>query len=267
MTGAALFMKGMIFDLDDTLAPEKEYVLSGFRAVASYLGKLAGCSESACFEKMKEFFEQGRRKNVFDALLEEFTIPETAVTVGELVELYRSHEPDVHYRLYDDVPGFLDFFTGRYRCALVTDGFTRQQQKKIEALGIGAAFSPVYINEDRRFFKPHPHAYEGIIAAWRIEPHEIAVVGDNPAKDFITPRKMGMLTVRVRRQGFYRRVIGQTEGRADFSVRDFRELADLIGMQHRVTAVKRRKRTSRINGRTSELRIQKERDILHPVRE
>lgn len=56
-------IRGVIFDLDDTLYSEKDYVRSGYRAVADYLG-----DENAA-EKLWEYFEQGIP--AIDAYLEE----------------------------------------------------------------------------------------------------------------------------------------------------------------------------------------------------
>ena len=55
-------IKGVIFDLDDTLYSEKEYVQSGYKAVSDYLG---GGYE----EKLQEFFVAG--KPAIDELLRE----------------------------------------------------------------------------------------------------------------------------------------------------------------------------------------------------
>ena len=48
-----LVIKGVIFDLDDTLYSEKEYVRSGYKKIAEFLGR-----EDAV-DKMWEYFEIG----------------------------------------------------------------------------------------------------------------------------------------------------------------------------------------------------------------
>lgn len=55
-------IKGIIFDLDDTLYSEKEYVRSGYKAVSDYLG-------SGHEERLWQFFEVG--KPAIDGLLKE----------------------------------------------------------------------------------------------------------------------------------------------------------------------------------------------------
>lgn len=47
-------IKGVIFDLDDTLYSEKQYVRSGYKKVGEYLGR----SDAA--EKLYKFFEEGK---------------------------------------------------------------------------------------------------------------------------------------------------------------------------------------------------------------
>jgi putative hydrolase of the HAD superfamily len=221
-------IQGIIFDLDDTLAPEADFALSGFRVVASYLADLTGLEEAAIFLRMKFHFEGGRKKEIFNAVMEEFTISLEKVPVKKLVELYRHHYPDSSYRLFPDALSCLPYFASHYRCALITDGSPPQQEQKISSLGIQHYFSSIQVNHEPEFFKPHPLSYQNTIRALALEPSMIMVVADNPAKDFITPNMMDMVTVRVRRKGIYSRKTGNKEARAAFSIKNLEELKELM---------------------------------------
>jgi len=61
-------IKVFIFDLDDTLYPEIQYVWSGFRAVSCMLADTKEL-QNRLFNEMQELFRSDRKK-VFDRLVE-----------------------------------------------------------------------------------------------------------------------------------------------------------------------------------------------------
>ncbi len=175
-------VKGVIFDLDDTLYSEKEYVRSGFRAVAQYLG---GRYE----DRLWEFFRNG--KQPFDELLK---------TMGRendldaVVAVYRSHKPDIH--LYDGVDGVLKELKYQgYKIGLITDGRPEGQKNKIEALGLEELMDDIIITDELggvQFRKPCDIGFRIIQNRWRISTNEIIYIGDNVFKDFQAPIQLGM---------------------------------------------------------------------------
>ena len=58
----------IVFDLDDTLHPEIQFVKSGFRAV-SYFLKNTGITSSDLFQQMWSKFCGGARRTVFNEVL------------------------------------------------------------------------------------------------------------------------------------------------------------------------------------------------------
>lgn len=93
-------MKVVVFDLDDTLYKEVDYVWSGYRAVAAKVAADYGVDGPTAYRWMADAF--GRGENPFDAL--EAGLGQT-LPVAELVELYRTHKPDLH--LGDDMEALL----------------------------------------------------------------------------------------------------------------------------------------------------------------
>ncbi|MCR4842239.1 MAG: ATP-grasp domain-containing protein, partial [Eubacterium sp.] len=78
-------LKGVIFDLDDTLYSEKEYVRSGYSAVGNYL------QNDGAVEKLWEYFVAGRP--AIDAYLEEIGRTEEK---ANCLRVYREHMPKVN---------------------------------------------------------------------------------------------------------------------------------------------------------------------------
>jgi len=173
-------IKGVIFDLDDTLYSEKEYVRSGYKAVSDYLG---GGYE----ERLWELFED--RKSAIDELLKELgreAEKDTAVAV------YRSHKPDIH--LYPKVKELIKGLKSKgVKVGILTDGRPEGQRNKLKALGLE---NEEFIITDElggiQFRKPCDIAFRIIITRWRLNPSEVVYVGDNPMKDFQAPQQLGM---------------------------------------------------------------------------
>ena len=185
-------VKGVIFDLDDTLYSEKEYVRSGFRAVSQYLG---GGYE----EKLWSLFEAG--KPVIDELLRELgreAEKETALSV------YRNHEPVIH--LYDGVKEMIvRLKQARIKVGIITDGRPDGQRRKIKALGLDV--DDIIVTDELggvQFRKPCDIAFRIMQTRWRLYPSDIVYVGDNPAKDFQAPKQLGMRSIRfINPDGLY----------------------------------------------------------------
>ena len=176
-------VKGVIFDLDDTLYSEKEYVWSGYKAVSGYLG---GGYE----EKLWHFFEEG--KPAIDELLKELG-RENEKT--EVLEIYRSHKPAIH--LYPGVDEMIEELkTKGIKVGIITDGRPEGQRNKLDALGLDV--DDVIITDELggvQFRKPCDIAFRILVTRWRLNPADVVYIGDNPTKDFQAPQHLGIKTV------------------------------------------------------------------------
>lgn len=179
-------IKGVIFDLDDTLYSEKEYVKSGYKAVSDYLG---GGYE----EKLWQFFETG--KPAIDELLKELGREDEK---AEVLKVYRSHKPDIH--LYPAVAEMIaKLKENGTKVGIITDGRPEGQRNKLEALGLD--IDDVIITDELggiQFRKPCDIAFRILLTRWRINPADVVYVGDNPTKDFQAPQQLGMKCIYYR---------------------------------------------------------------------
>ena len=190
-------VKGIIFDLDDTLYSEKEYIRSGFKTVSDYLG---GGYE----ERLWNFFEEG--KPAIDALLKELG------REGEkekVLEIYRIHKPDIH--LYPGVTEIIEKLKSKsVKVGVITDGRPEGQWNKIEALGLNV--DDVIVTDELggvQFRKPCDIAFRILQTKWRLNPADIVYVGDNPAKDFQAPQQLGMKSIWFKnKDGLYSNIGG-----------------------------------------------------------
>lgn len=193
----------VVFDLDDTLFPERQYVQSGFRAVSAFLQE-QGVVRQDVFPAMWRRFIAGERTAVFNRVLEEYGAEPRKDLVDKLVQLYRTHRPGI--TLYPDARSVLAYFHARKKLALLSDGYAQTQTAKLAALGIERYFSAIVLTDQlgREFWKPCPAGFEKIMLALGGDPAGYVYIADNPNKDFAAPRMLGWQTVCVRRsEGVY----------------------------------------------------------------
>ncbi|HPL26305.1 MAG TPA: HAD family hydrolase [Myxococcota bacterium] len=195
-------VEGVVFDMDDTLYLERDYALSGFRAVARFLASPDESAVDVLYRHMAETFESGNRRTVFNQVLLEWPHLQATASVKELVQIYRNHDPAIHL-----LPGIADLLTELKAqgipVGLISDGFLPSQESKFRALGIRELVDPAIFTDawGSEFWKPHPRAFMSTAQTWGIPDSRLAYIGDNPAKDFVAPSALGWRTVRLRIPG------------------------------------------------------------------
>jgi putative hydrolase of the HAD superfamily len=213
-----------VFDIDDTLYLERDYVQSGFEAVGRWVGNWVGAKDFAdrCWQR----FLAGDRKSIFDEALRECGTEPADELISGLVEIYRTHEPSIS--LAEDASEALKIIASKVSIAVVSDGPVISQSRKVDALGLGVFATPIVLTGmfGRRYRKPHPRAFE-LVAKCR--PAEVYVyVADNPLKDFDAPKQLGWVTVRVRRPGGLHYAAVDEEIAPDYEIGDCSRLPEML---------------------------------------
>lgn len=222
-------MRFVVFDLDDTLFPERQYVQSGFRAVSAFMRE-QGVVGQDLFPAMWSRFISGEHSEIFNRVLEEYGIAPQKDLIDSLVSVYRTHPPEI--ALYPDARAVLEYFHNRKPLALLSDGYLQTQTAKLAALGIRHYFSVIVLTDQlgRDCWKPSPAGFEAIMQTLGSDPDGYVYIGDNPKKDFAAPRQLGWQSIRVRRpEGVYAgEVASDTDFEAGFIVEDLYQAARLI---------------------------------------
>ncbi len=179
------------FDLDDTLYKEVEFVKSGYAAIAKWLSQFGIDSEESYTVMWQSFC---RKENPMDAIIQRY--PSDYYSIADIIGIYRFHKPRIV--LPDDSRQMLECLT-RQGCelAVITDGRFVTQRNKIEALGIDryVASENIIISEEAGCDKTQPGGFLSLQN--RYPDSRFFYVGDNPAKDFLWPNKLGWITICV----------------------------------------------------------------------
>ena len=184
----------VVFDLDDTLYKEVDFLKSAYKEIAVFLSKETDKNHGVIYNNMMEYYKNGA--NTFKEILE-FTQSKNT-TVEQLIAIYRNHSPNITLDIETEEL-LKRLKKNNVTMGLITDGRSKQQRNKIEALKLRDYFKDIIISEefgsekpDIRNFKYFNDKYLGC---------RFLYIGDNTAKDFIAPNKLGWLTVCLLDQG------------------------------------------------------------------
>lgn len=170
-----------VFDLDDTLYKEIDFLKSAYKYIASYVDK---DSSNSLYIKMLEFYYSG--ENVFKIICQSYP----QYSIDKLLELYRGHYPDI--TLDSDTTTTLSYLKNYGKAGLITDGRSLTQRNKIKALGIENYFDKILISEEMGYSKPDIRLFQQF--------HEYDActyfyIANDTNKDFLGPNKLGWKTV------------------------------------------------------------------------
>jgi len=221
-------LKAIIFDLDDTLYLERDFVRSGFSYVASQCHQENGVDELRIFNNLWGKFLEGGRGNLFDLLLEEN--PDVDISLSDLIHDYRSHRPDIN--LIEGVKDLLIELKKNWPIALISDGYLSTQKNKLNSLGISELFDIIMFTDSlgTKHWKPSPVPYNTVLSKLGVKPDESVYIADNVKKDFIYPNQSGMKSIRVKYyHGIYRSLTPETVNHAPMhTVKSVTELKKLL---------------------------------------
>jgi putative hydrolase of the HAD superfamily len=205
---------GFVFDLDDTLYPECEYVRSCFFWIAPRLGA------AECFDELWRRFGARERDPIGAvAAARGVSADETAALVAQM----RAHAPDI--ALDDGAEALIGALRSAGRkFSIVTNGRAATQRAKIAALGVEDA-AAIIISDEFGAEKPEVSLFRAVERVHLARRH--LFVGDNPAIDFGGPSALGWNTAMLeRRNGVPRDPVALSP--AQRAERVIASLADLL---------------------------------------
>lgn len=224
----------LIFDLDDTLYPEREYALGGFRAAATWARAELGITVSV--DDMAALLDTGHLGQLFPKVLAAAKPDHSPDDLKAFVRAYGKHTPAL--TLFDDAAAALDHWQSRAKLGLITDGHAATQFSKIGALALAPRFAEIIatgaLGPDRTFHKPHPRAFEMMQVALGAPGDRFVYVGDNLAKDFLAPNTLGWMTIRIdrpahRHHRIHKHVTALEGGAPHETIEDLGALKALLG--------------------------------------
>lgn len=181
--------KYIIFDLDDTLFYEVDFLKSAYKEIAYTISK--NNEALALYEQMLEMYH--KEGNVFDFLQSHYT----NFSKEKLLEMYRNHFPTI--KLNEGAFEIIKFCKSKkYKTGIITDGRSVTQRNKLKALNIEHLFDKIIISEEFGSSKPDRRNF---LAFQDENIEQFFYIADNPKKDFVTPNQLGWTTVCLLNKG------------------------------------------------------------------
>lgn len=239
-------IRALIFDLDDTLISERQYIESGYQHIAKVVGNKYGLDTEIVYHDLISLFNESS-KNVFNRLLDKYGIEYDDELIFTLLEEYRNHFPKIEF--YPDVLPCLEYLRSKdIKLGIITDGYANAQRQKLKAVKAENYFDEIIVTDElgREFWKPHPKAYEIMQKRLNVKFGEMVCVGDNPGKDFYIKNLYPITTVRVNRDGFYSKASYFEEVKEDVAIKSLSE----IWFIEQILEVKHENLRSKINPKT-----------------
>lgn len=179
-------MNVVIFDLDDTLYKEINYLKSAFRDISDSLA--SSNNSNSLYEKMIDLYSS--KEDVFSFLVNNYKNK----TKINFIEQYRNHYPNISLDT-NTINLLIELSKKNIKLGLITDGHSKTQRNKIKALGLNNWIeeSNIIISEEFGSSKPDIKNYEYFEKKY--VKSQFIYVGDNTSKDFIAPNILDWITI------------------------------------------------------------------------
>lgn len=227
-------MRAILFDLDDTLIPERPAIEAAYAAVAERVwGASSPQRITALWEAARavwlagrptayakrvhfslgealhgEFIAVGRDADALRAFVptlhaeafEAVLPPEARGSSRELVALWRRTRMSGLTR-YPETRRVLEHWSARLPLALVTNGASRLQRAKLEATQLQPYFATVVVSEEVGVGKPDRAPFEAALGALGLAAPDVVMVGNDVDRDVAGARGAGIRPIWIDRIG------------------------------------------------------------------
>lgn len=170
--------KIIVFDLDDTLYYEMQFVQSAF----NYINRYLNTRFNICIKNQIESMIKAKKFNLYDWIISNTKIKSKDFPLTLYLNLYRYHFPSIH--LTNDTEQLLKKLKAlEYKLGIITDGRSITQRNKIKALGLEKYIDIIIISEETGYSKPDKHNFQ-LIENYYPNSSNFIYIGDNTSKDF-----------------------------------------------------------------------------------
>ena len=216
----------VIFDLDDTLFPRKNFVNNGLKNVAKFISKKnTKLKSKKVYLDLKKIYANSNIQKTFNYFLKKNNI--TNISENKCVSIYRYGKNDI--KLYPQALKLLRKYNKK--CYLISDGNKCVQRYKIKKLKIRKFFKKILLTNEYgiKFQKPSLYCFKIIKKIEKCNFENMVYIGDNPKKDFVNCNKIGIKTIRFKK-GEYKDLVLKYPYEAKYQISNLKNLRKIFAL-------------------------------------
>ncbi len=220
----------IIFDLDDTLYNKCEWTVQALEFAAAKMG----LDPHRVWVVSTSYIQQhgSADAGIYNHVLMECGQSDAAYNIRALAAWANQYEPtSSSLSLLPGVQEALQALDRRYRLAVIADGPVACQQAKVRALLLDRLIRTVIYSDaidGVRSRRPDPRVFQLALRELGTPAAQTLFVGDNPLRDFLEPRAMGITTVRVMSGEYAGYDYPSPEHAADYQITSVARLPQLL---------------------------------------
>ncbi|MGF1680522.1 HAD family hydrolase [Photobacterium minamisatsumaniensis] len=146
-------------------------------------------------------FEGLRRARISELFKKPLSNEQADNLIGEYYQIYRQH-----WRLFPDVLPALTQLQTISPLAVITNGFTFQQEAKLQDTNISEFFRFVVTSEQVGVAKPDAHIFQQAVRLAKENAHECWFIGNHPMNDAEAAKQVGLKAVWLNRHRYETKV-------------------------------------------------------------
>jgi len=189
----------VVFDLDDTLYLEYDFLVGGFQAVATDLADRSGSDPRDHYQALMKLHRSACRDK-FQDILTKIGLTPTSEQVDKLTRIYRTAYRPI--KLLDDADRALARVRDSgIKTAVLTDGPLEAQQTKVNLLDLADRVDYVLCTAEhgRDFVKPSTKGFRFLAERFDAKPTGCVYIADNERKDFLGPNQLNWHAIKIKR--------------------------------------------------------------------
>ncbi len=217
-------IKAIIFDLDDTLFDQEQIRdLAREQSIKVMIEKGLKCSIEQAMNILKEITPKTHTSNRFKELIKYFDCYDNEIAkIG--MQTYITSKFD-KIDTYPEAKEVLKKLKQNYKLILITEGISKQQNKKIDLLGIKEFFNYIFTVEPGT---KKNQSFLQTMSLLNLTSNEIIVVGDRLDKEIKAGNEVGIKTIRLLK-GIYSSVQPQEPSeKPDFTINNLTEIIQIL---------------------------------------
>jgi HAD superfamily hydrolase (TIGR01549 family) len=227
-------IRWVFFDLGSTLVDERRAEALFLREVYRLIGRFSpGMGWRPFLMRARTLIARraasGHRElasKLFDSYAPRSGLPEFLAALDQrwTVERYTSL-----WRLFRDVRPALADLCQEYCCGIIANQASAVHAVIREKLGLAGQFRHVFLSGDVGYAKPDERIFLHALDRASAVPEETVYVGDRVDYDIAPANRLGMVTVRARRDSLFSRLEPMSpDEKARFEVNDLRSLSKIL---------------------------------------